>query len=99
MARNARRIHQPILMQLAHSEALIALESVTALKAAGQPVEMLVFPDERHVKWQPAHRLAIYRRNIDWFRFWLQGYTDPDPSAARAAQYLRWKILRDRDAS
>lgn len=94
LARNAGRIDRPMLMQLADSEALIALESFTALQAAGQPVEMFVFPDERHIKWQPAHRRAIYERNIDWFRFWLQGYIDPDP--VKAGQYRRWNAMRER---
>ena len=25
--------------------------------------------------WQPAHRLAIYRRNLAWFDFWLNKAT------------------------
>jgi len=29
---------------------------------------------------------------MDWFRFWLQGYEDPDP--AKAEQYKRWGELR-----
>jgi hypothetical protein len=45
-----------------------------------------------HLKWQPAHRLAIYNRNLDWFRFWLQDIEDPDP--AKAAQYAHWRVLR-----
>jgi hypothetical protein len=58
---------------------------------------MYVFPHEYHIKWQPVHRLAIYRRNIDWFDFWLRGVEDPDPS--KAAQYLRWRRMRDRQAA
>ena len=80
-------------MQLADSESLIALETFTALKAANQPVEMFVFPHELHIKWQPAHRRAIYQRNIDWFRFWLQRRIDPD--TAKADQYLRWNAMRE----
>jgi hypothetical protein len=53
---------------------------------------MVVFPNEYHVKWQPAHRLAIYNRNLDWFRFWLQDYEDPDP--AKTEQYTRWRQFR-----
>src|SRR3546814_17530678 len=67
LAVNAERIDTPLLMQLADSEAMLALETFTALREHGQPVEMYVFPGELHNKWQPAHRLAVYTRNIDWF--------------------------------
>jgi len=40
----------------------------------------------------PEHRLAIYNRNLDWFRFWLQDYEDPDP--AKTEQYARWRQFR-----
>ena len=42
-----------------------------------------------HIKWQPRHQLAANARNLDWFRFWLLGEVDPDPS--KAAQYARWQ--------
>jgi hypothetical protein len=88
----ARRMNRPLLMQLADSELNLGLETFTALHEAGQPVEMYVFPDETHIKWQPAHRLAIYERNLDWFSFWLRGRIDPDP--AKAAQYARWIAMK-----
>lgn len=94
MARNAARMNRPLLMQLADSESLVALEAFTALKAEGQPTEMFVFPRELHVKWQPVHRRAIYERNIDWFRFWLQQRIDPDP--AKVEQYRRWTAMKER---
>jgi dipeptidyl aminopeptidase/acylaminoacyl peptidase len=71
LARNAARIHAPILMQLASDEYQGALEDYVALREAHIPSELYVFPDEHHIKWQPAHRLAIYRRNLAWFDFWL----------------------------
>ncbi|WP_052223707.1 Atxe2 family lasso peptide isopeptidase [Novosphingobium malaysiense] len=92
LAANADRLHVPLLMQLADREYLLALESWAALKAHGDPVEMYVFPDEYHIKWQPAHRLAIYRRNLDWFDFWLAGRRDPDPS--KHDQYRRWDAMK-----
>lgn len=52
---------------------------------------MFVFPDEYHLKWQPAHRLAIYDRVLDWFDFWLRGRVDPDP--AKTKRYSRWRAL------
>lgn len=91
-AMNAGRIAGPVLMQLADDEYLRALEAFSAFRTKGPPVEMYVFPDEHHIKWQPAHRLAIYERNLDWFSFWLQGRMDPSP--AKAAQYARWCALR-----
>ncbi|HET9445548.1 MAG TPA: hypothetical protein VFO35_04770, partial [Steroidobacteraceae bacterium] len=39
-----------------------------------------------------AHRLAVYNRNVDWFRFWLQDIEDPEPG--KAEQYERWRKLR-----
>lgn len=89
---NAERIDQPILMQLADDEYLLALQSFTALRAAGKPVEMYVYPGEHHIKWQSAHRAAVYERNLDWFAFWLQGRIDPDLS--KREQYRRWQALR-----
>jgi dipeptidyl aminopeptidase/acylaminoacyl peptidase len=89
---NARRINTPLLMQLADRETLIALPAIGALREAGKPVDVFVFPGEYHNKWQPAHRLAVYERSIDWFDFWLRGQTDPAPS--KQAQYRDWEALR-----
>lgn len=97
LAQNAARLRAPILMQLSDQEYRDALETWTALTEQQAPVEMYVFPNENHSKWQPAHRLAVYRRSIDWFDFWLANRRDPDPK--KAEQYRRWealKRLRDR---
>ena len=90
---SARELNVPLLMQLADREYLGALETFTALREAGKAVEMYVYPDEYHNKWQPTHRLALYDRNVDWFAFWLKGYEDPDPT--KRDQYARWERLRD----
>jgi hypothetical protein len=37
-------------------------------------------------------RLASEQGNVDWFRFWLKGEEDPDPS--KTDQYARWHELR-----
>ncbi|AOR76398.1 Atxe2 family lasso peptide isopeptidase [Novosphingobium resinovorum] len=90
---NAARMDKPLLLQVSDEEMLLALPTMTALQAARKPVEMIVFPNEHHMKWQPIHRAAIYERNIDWFAFWLQGRVDPDP--AKREQYRRWTLMRD----
>jgi dipeptidyl aminopeptidase/acylaminoacyl peptidase len=89
---NANRIHTPLLAQVADRELMEATLNFVPLQDAGRPVEMVVFPNEDHVKWQPAHRLAIYNRNLDWFRFWLQDREDADP--AKTEQYIRWRQFR-----
>lgn len=70
LAMNAEDICAEIQIQAADSEARGALTSFTKLRQAGVPIEMFIFPDEYHVKWQPAHRLAIYRRNIEKLTSW-----------------------------
>ena len=57
------------------------------------PVEMYAYPNETHIKWEPRHKLAVYQRNLDWFRFWLKNEEGSDP--ARAPEYARWRAMRD----
>lgn len=92
VALNAATMDTPLLMQLADFEYLTALPAYTALRAYHRPVDLYVFPDEFHIKWRPQHRLAVFRRTIDWFSFWLKGEEDPAP--AKAAQYAYWHKLR-----
>jgi len=94
LALNAPQIRTPLLMQLADSELLSSLHAYTALETAGQPVDLYFYPNEFHFKWQPAHRLAVYDRYLDWFSFWLQYREDPAP--AKTEQYAHWRLLRDR---
>lgn len=89
---NARSIRAPILIQVADSELLPETETVASLKRFDKPVEMHVFPNETHVKTQPLHRLSVYRRNVQWFQFWLQHLEDPEP--VDVDQYPRWRTLR-----
>lgn len=96
LSRNASRIDTPLLMQLADTEFRLALEAFGALHEQRKPVEMYVYPDELHVKWQPIHRRAVYERNMDWFSFWLQGREDPDK--AKGTQYRRWRAMRSMQA-
>lgn len=90
-AADAARIDTPLLMQLPESEARYVIEFHTRLKRAGKPAEMILFADEPHIKTQPAHKRAVYERNLDWYRFWLKGDEDPDP--AKREQYARWRQL------
>ena len=88
---DAAKIDTPLLMQVPESELQSNIEFHTRLKRAGKPAEMVVFADELHIKYQPAHKRASYERNLDWFRFWLTG--EEDPAASKTAQYRRWHSL------
>ena len=92
LSKRAHRSLAPVLVQTHDSEYLSSLEAYTALRRANKPVEMHVFPDETHHLFWPVHRYVNFTRNVDWFRFWLQGYEDPDPE--KTAQYQRWLKLK-----
>lgn len=93
LAQNTDQVRMPILMQVADREYVASLEAYTALKRAGRPIDLFVFPDEYHNKWQPAHRLAIYRRSIDWFNFWFKHEVPLE--GRRKMEAMHWLELRE----
>ena len=93
-ALQAEHIRTPVLFQLPEQEARRIPELYARLARAGIPTELFAYPDEDHIKVQPRHRLAVFERNLDWFRYWLQDYRDLDPR--KEDQYRRWDELRQR---
>jgi dienelactone hydrolase len=87
-----QRVRFPLLFQAAENEYLAMVGSHTALRQSGMPSDLFVFPDEDHIKSQPAHRLAVYRRNLDWFGFWLKDEIPSDPT--RRTEVERWQEMR-----
>jgi hypothetical protein len=67
-------------------------EPYAGLHYLHKPVDLIMLNTDEHVLTNPAVRLASQGGSVDWFRFWLQGYEDPDP--AKADQYMRWRALR-----
>jgi dipeptidyl aminopeptidase/acylaminoacyl peptidase len=92
LADHVDAIEAPVLFHYADSEIVAGARLFRRMSDAHLPFDAYSFPGEEHFKWQPAHRLAIYNRNLDWFRFWLQDIEDPDP--VKAEQYERWRQLR-----
>lgn len=95
-ASNLQRVRSPMLMQFPEQEYIHGLDYEIPLMLAHK-ADVYVFPNEPHNKFQPRHKLAVYERNLDWFRFWLQGYEDPDP--AKAEQYRHWQEMRSATAT
>ncbi len=57
-----------------------------------KPTEVVMLNTHEHVLTNPAVRMASQGGSVDWFRFWLQDYEDPD--LAKKEQYSRWRELR-----
>lgn len=85
----------PILFQVPEQEYRMLLEYGLPLIRRHQ-ADLLVFPEEAHIKYQPRHKLSVYERNLDWFRFWLQRHEDTGPE--KAERYRVWRNMRARIA-
>ncbi len=72
-ALNAAHIETPLMINAADREVLFSAATAAALRLHGKPVAFYVMADEYHDKWRPAHRRALYQRNVDWMAFWLKG--------------------------
>jgi hypothetical protein len=68
-------------------------EPYAVLRYLHKPVDLLILNSEEHPITNPAERLVSQGTVVDWFRFWLQGYEDPNP--AKIDQYSRWKVLHE----
>jgi dipeptidyl aminopeptidase/acylaminoacyl peptidase len=105
---NLERIHTPMLLEMmgygAHEDLpfkwpgtiprnLINRYEITkGLSRLGKPFEMYYYPEEQHQLDHPKARVASLQRNLDWYRFWLQGYERPN--AEDPDQYKRWEHLK-----
>lgn len=81
----------PLLQQFTAMTATLGLELHTYLQDAGVPSELVYFPGETHIFWQPRHRAAAMHRNLDWFDYWLRDKRDANPD--KLPQYARWDAM------
>jgi len=101
---NPDKFHTPLLMeQMGYGRQYsnvheppdtlaLSFEVFTGLNRLNKPVELYYYPNEEHQIDHPQARLATLQRNLDWYRFWLQGYERPQPEDPN--QYVRWRQLR-----
>ncbi|WP_158755061.1 Atxe2 family lasso peptide isopeptidase [Dyella sp. S184] len=88
---NLDKIRSPVLMQVPEQEYVWLLDSAVPLML-DHKADLYVFPQAPHFKFQPRQLLAANERNVDWFRFWLQDYEDPDPE--KKSQYAVWREMK-----
>ena len=67
-------------------------ELFTGLNRLHRPVEFYYYPNEDHSPDHPLARLSTLQRNLDWYRFWLQGHYE-DPAQDDPGRYARWRDL------
>ena len=89
---NLDKVKAALLVNALGPESVLMMwEPYAGLQHLRKPVDMIMLKSDEHVITNPAVRLASQQSSVDWFRFWLQGYEDPDP--AKADQYKRWREL------
>ena len=90
---NADKVNAAVLMEYT-GKAEHGFEFFVALGRLGKAVEFYRYPKGEHPLNTPWERVASLQRNVDWFRFWLQGYERPNPDDQE--QYARWRALRSK---
>ncbi len=89
---NLDKITAPLLLQ-SISAPLGEWEIYSGLRWLRKPTELLNFyPDGIHTLVKPGQRMTSQQATVDWFRFWIKGEEDPDPT--KADQYKRWRAMR-----
>jgi dipeptidyl aminopeptidase/acylaminoacyl peptidase len=89
----ADKVRCPVLMEYTDT-AQHGFEFFVALNRLGIPAEMYRYPKGAHPLDTPFERVASLQRNVDWFRFWMQGYERPNPEDPE--QYVRWRAMRSK---
>lgn len=67
-------------------------EALVAIRRSGGTADLTWYPRGAHNPFTPEERMHSQGGAVDWFRFWLKGEEDSDPS--KAQQYERWRRLR-----
>jgi dipeptidyl aminopeptidase/acylaminoacyl peptidase len=90
---NMDKARTPLLLLQPGAPSVFAdWEPYAALRYLKKPVDLIMLQTGTHVMTNPTQRLASETSNVDWFRFWLKGEEDADPT--KAEQYTRWRELR-----
>jgi dipeptidyl aminopeptidase/acylaminoacyl peptidase len=87
------RIETPVRIEAITPESILQeWEIYASLTKQKKLVDLVYLPDGQHILQKPLERLASQQGNVDWFRFWLKGEEDGDPSKAK--QYALWRQFR-----
>jgi dipeptidyl aminopeptidase/acylaminoacyl peptidase len=84
----------PLLEQPVEGTAPWAFERLALLRDARVPYDLVFYPNEAHIFWNPRAAAASMERTLDWFNYWLLG--EKDSALAKSREYERWDMLRER---
>jgi dipeptidyl aminopeptidase/acylaminoacyl peptidase len=88
------QVHAPVRIEAINPTSVLQeWELYAGLYMQHKPVDLIYFPEGTHIHQRPLERLESQQGNVDWLRFWLQGYEDPDP--AKRSQYQRWQEMKE----
>lgn len=91
---HTEKISTPLRIEAIQSHSVLEeWELYASLRLQEKPVDLVYFPKGQHILQKPSERFASEQGNVDWFRFWLQEYEDPDP--LKCDQYKRWRMMRE----
>src|SRR5579872_375189 len=90
---NMDKVKTPLqVVALGRQSTLFMWEPYATLRYLNKPVDLVIINTNEHILSNPAARLISQGKTVDWFRFWLQDYEDPNP--AKYGQYKRWEALK-----
>jgi dipeptidyl aminopeptidase/acylaminoacyl peptidase len=86
---NLDKVQSPIRIETHGQLSILGeWETYSSLYLQGKPVDLIDIPKGQHILQAPQERYASQQGDVDWFRFWLEGYEDPDP--IKRSEYQRW---------
>jgi hypothetical protein len=88
------QVTTPVRIEAMNPASLLAeWELYSPLYLQHKPVDLIYFPQGTHIHQRPLEQYESQQGNVDWMRFWLQGYEDSDPG--KRAQYRRWEKMKE----
>jgi dipeptidyl aminopeptidase/acylaminoacyl peptidase len=87
----SKEVAGPYLQLFSKGAGVVGLELHALLRDAGIPTDLIFFPNESHIFWNPRHQSAAMEHSIDWFDYWLLNKRNPEPGYQD--QYARWDAM------
>jgi dipeptidyl aminopeptidase/acylaminoacyl peptidase len=87
------RYRAPLLLEVHNPQSMADLwPYIERFGVLRKPIDVYYYPGASHDARQPMTRWYSLSRTEQWFRYWLQGWRDPDP--AKRDQYAKWDAMR-----